>query len=227
MAHQPAHQAAHPPADPPADPPATPPDAGPAPRPTRTGSGVLAGRRTSAVLLAVALALAVVVAMLGLLLWLPGDDAEAGWSHQAGEPWTSPGDSEHPVTVGPVEWRAATDAAADAVKDILTVDWKDYDQHRKEVVDRMTPSFAEEYAVTAGDSRDTFIRSRADYDFVVVGQSVVSASEEEATALLFLNQYVYKGEGEDRVGPDVYQVRVMVTVVRQDGEWLVDSLDAL
>ena len=45
--------------------------------------------------------------------------------------------------------------------------------------------------------------------------------------MLFLNQYVYKGTGEDRVGPDVYQVRVIVEAVASGDEWLVDELKAL
>lgn len=190
--------------------------------------GPLAGGRSFRILAGVAAVLALLLVLLAVLLWLPGeDDASAGWTHVAGETWHAPTDAEHPVTVDPVAWRTATDAAATAVTDILTVNWKDYDEHRAQVAELMTDRFAEEYEITAGDSREKFIASKADYDFVVVGQSVVSAAEDEVTALLFLNQYVYKGEGEDRVGPDVYQVRVMVTAVRQDGEWLVDSLDAL
>ena len=63
--------------------------------------------------------------------------------------------------------------------------------------------------------------------FEVAGQSVVAASEEKVTTLLFLNQYVFKGAGKDRTGPEVYQVRVVVTAVPDGDEWLVDDLEAL
>lgn len=188
--------------------------------------GVLTRSRTTTVL---SVALAVLVLVVGGLVFLLVRDADGteAWRHDVGEEFTAPADDDHPVTVNSIEWRNATEAATRAVTDILTVDWKTYDQHLDEVQKLMTPRFAEDYAVTAGDSRGRFIQSKADYDFAVVGQSVVSATEDEVTSLLFLNQYVYKGEGKSRVGPDVYQVRVVVTAVRDGDEWLVDELDAL
>jgi Mce-associated membrane protein len=173
--------------------------------------------------------LAVLALVLGALVFLlVRDPSGAGaWRVQAGEEFVAPAVDDHPVTVDSIEWRNATEAATRAVTDILTVDWKTYDEHLEAAKERMTPTFAEDYEVTAGDTRDKFIQSKADYDFAVVGQSVVSATDEELTALLFLNQYVYKGEGKGRVGPDVYQVRVVVTAVRDGDEWLVDELEAL
>ena len=195
--------------------------------PAPTG-GVLAQQRTTTVLAAV---LALLVVALGCLVFLYFRDGEAGaagvWRHELGEEFQPPGASEHPVAVNSIEWRNATEASTRAVTDILTVDWKTYDDHLTAVKKRMTPAFAEEYDLTAADSREKFLQSKADYDFVVVGQSVVSATEDEVTSLLFLNQYVYKGEGKDRVGPDIYQVRVVVTTVHDGDEWLVDELDAL
>ena len=203
--------------DPPADTSTSPPEGAP---------GLLARRHTTLVLSCVAGALGVAVVLLAALLLLPGDDAP-GWTHEVGEAWEAPDTGDHPVTVGAAAWRDSVDAAATAVTDILSVDWQSYDEHREQVRGRMTASFAEEYEITAGDSRERFLASKAAYDFVVVGQSVVSAAEDGVTALLFLNEYVYKGEGDERTGPDVYQVRVQVTAVREGDAWLVDELDAL
>jgi Mce-associated membrane protein len=192
----------------------------------RRTPGLLTRRRTTTVLSAVLAVLVLVVG--GLVYLLVRDTVPADvWRHDAGQEFVAPATDDHPVTINSIEWRNATEAATRAVTDILTVDWKTYDEHLEAATRRMTPSFAEEYEVTAGDSRDRFLQSKADYDFAVVGQSVVSATEDELTSLLFLNQFVYKGEGRNRVGPDVYQVRVVVTAVREGDEWLVDRLDAL
>lgn len=198
-------------------------------------TGQPASARTTAVLAAL-LALLVVTAVVLAGFVRADDDARwfglggqdesetKVWRYQAGERFVMP---ERPVSVNYVEWRNASDAATNAVLDILTVDWKTYDKHLDAVLKRMTDDFAKEYKATAEDSRAKFLETKADYEFEVVGQSVVSASEDEVTSLLFLNQYVYKGEGDARVGPDVYQVRVVVTAVPSGDEWIVDQLDAL
>jgi len=188
--------------------------------------GVLTRERTTVVLGAVLAALLVVIAV---LTWQVVDDdepaASGAWHFQgADEPFEAPA---HPMGVDYIEWRNASDASTNAVLAILTVDWKTYDEHLESVKKRMTDSFATEYARTAEDSRAKFVESRADYDFEVVGQSVISASANHVTSMLFLNQYVYKGTGKDRVGPDVYQVRVIVEAVPAGDEWLVDELKAL
>jgi hypothetical protein len=202
---------------------------GPA-RPPATAApaeGVLSAPRTTLVLGAVLAVLAVVI---GVLTWQVLDDDEPAasdaWHFQgADEPFDPPA---HPMSVDYVEWRNASDASTNAVLDILTVDWKTYDEHLTSVTEkRMTESFATEYTPTAEDSKAKFVESKAHYEFEVVGQSVISASTTRVTSLLFLNQYVYKGEGEDRVGPDVYQVRVIVEAVPEGDEWLVDELKAL
>lgn len=188
--------------------------------------GVLSRERTTVVLGCVLAALLVVIAV---LTWQVVDDdesaASSAWHFQGSEePFEPP---THPMGVDYVEWRNASDASTNAVLDILTVDWKTYDEHLEAVKKRMTEEWAKEYSRTAEDSRAKFVESKADYDFEVVGQSVISASANRVTSLLFLNQYVYKGTGKNRVGPDVYQVRVIVEAVASGDEWLVDDLKAL
>jgi hypothetical protein len=188
--------------------------------------GVLARQRTTLVLGSV---LAVLLVVISVLTWQVVDDDEPAasgtWHFQGSDEPFEP--LAHPMGVDYVEWRNASDASTNAVLDILTVDWKTYDEHLEGVKKRMTDSFATEYTRTAEDSRAKFVESKADYDFEVVGQSVITASAERVTSLLFLNQYVYKGTGKDRVGPDVYQVRVIVEAVPSGDEWLVDELKAL
>ena len=188
--------------------------------------GVLSRPRTTVVLGTV---LAALVVVLSVLTWQLVDDDEplAGdsWQFQgADKPFDPPA---HPMGVDYVEWRNASDATTNAVLDILTVDWKTYDEHLEAATKRMTDTWAEEYTRTADDTRAKFLDAKADYDFEVVGQSVITASATKVTALLFLNQYVYKGAGNDRVGPKVYQVRVIVEAVASGDEWLVNNLRAL
>jgi Mce-associated membrane protein len=197
--------------------------------PSPTGApadGVLSRQRTTVVLGAV---LAGLLVAISVLTWQVVDDdepaAQAAWHFQgADKPFDPP---KHPMSVNYVEWRNASDATTNAVLDILTVHWKTYDEHLESAKKRMTDSWAKEYARTADDTRTKFLAAKADYDFEVVGQSVITASATKVTALLFLNQYVYKGVGKDRVGPDVYQVRVIVEAVASGDEWLVNELRAL
>ena len=58
----------------------------------------------------------------------------------------------------------------------------------------------------------------------VVAQSVVRANDAELEALLFLNQYVFRGEGEN--AKSTYTpYRALVTMVHTDEGWLVDGVD--
>lgn len=160
-------------------------------------------------------------------VWFWQDDAAGGAS--ACEPVEVGADfevPERPITVPLLDWRNANQVAADLTVKILNQDWKTFDEHVDEVAELATGTFAKEYPQTAADTRERFLSNKAEYDFAVVGQSVVQACPARMTSLLFLNQFVYKGEGEQRTGPDVFQVRVVVTTVREDGEWLVADLDA-
>jgi Mce-associated membrane protein len=204
---------------------ATPPAAVPPEPSARDRSGVLHRSRTT-VVLAVLLSLLVLggVAELVYLLDEPDGDAATTYAFDAEEPYRVP---DSPISVPLVDWRNANEEAAKAVQQILTVNWKDYDQHLEDVASLMTDRFADEYTATATDTRERFVAAQADYEFAVVGSSVVHAAPDRVTSLLFLNQFVHKGEGEKRVGPEIYQVRVVVTTTRaDDGKWLVRDLEA-
>jgi len=189
--------------------------------------GVLVRQTTTRVLAGVLAVLTVAAAGLGwYLLDDPSDGGSASSScYEADQDFEIP---DHPVTVSDLDWRAAREASTESVVKILTVNWKTYDKHLEDAQKLMTREWAEnEYVNTARDTRANFLKNKADYKFAVAGESVVCASADKITSLLFLNQYVYKGTGDNRVGPDVYQVRVIVTAVRKGETWLVDRLDAL
>ena len=220
------------PPSPPSRPRTQPQTAAPQPsaKPARSGGVLSSVRTTKALVGAIAVLLVAAIALGGTLVFDPFDDSSAAGvdpsdCYDAEKDFEIP---DHPVTVPDLDWRAARDESTQAVVKILTVNWKTYDQHLGEAQKLMTRDWAEEhYLNTARDTRANFLKNKADYKFAVVGESVVCASRDEITSLLFLNQYVYKGTGANRVGPDIYQVRVIVTAVREGETWLVDRLDAL
>lgn len=188
--------------------------------------GALSSPRTTRVLLGLLVALLVVgVVESGVWAWSRysgGDDRQHVLSFE--EDYVVHDD---PIIVPMADWRDANDVAMKSVTEILNVSWKDYDQNLEDARKLITDNFEKEYASTTKDSRDLFLKSKAEYDFAVVGTSVVEATPDEVATLLFLNQYVYKGEGKQRTGPEIYPVRVMVRMVRSDSGWLIDELKAL
>ena len=189
--------------------------------------GVLVKQATTRVLAGVLAVLTVAAAGLGWYLLDDPSDRGSGSSscYEADKDFEIP---DHPVTVSDLDWRAAREASTQSVIKILNVNWKTYDKHLEDAQKLMTRDWAEKHYVnTARDTRANFLKNQADYKFAVAGESVVCASTDKITSLLFLNQYVYKGTGDNRVGPDIYQVRVIVTAVRKGETWLVDRLDAL
>ncbi|KQZ70065.1 hypothetical protein ASD66_10325 [Nocardioides sp. Root151] len=190
--------------------------------------GVLSSRGTTKVLAGV-LAVLLLVGLGEVVTWAVarGDSGDSGSSAAVldfGEPYTV---TKEPVKVPMADWRDATDSAVKSVTEILNVSWKDYDQNLDDASKYITDRFAKEYAATTKDTRDLFLKSKAEYDFAVVGASVVEAQPDEVASLLFLNQFVYKGEGKQRTGPEIYPVRVMVRMVRTDSGWKIDELHAL
>lgn len=186
-------------------------------------SGLLASRRTTRVLVVAgaALALLLVAEMIvfGWSTWFHEDDTQEVRGFD--QPFVV---AEEPVQIPLADWRAANKAAADAVTEILTVNWKDYDENLEQAAGLMTEDFLEEYSNTARDTRERFIDAKTDYKIEVVGSSVVEATEDQVAALLFLNQTVNKGEGKDRAVPQVYQVRAKVLMVRTATGWLLQEL---
>lgn len=192
----------------------------------QTAGGVLLRPVTTRVLAGLLAVLTLAASGLAWYVFID-DPAESAGSacYQSGKDYEIP---DHPVSVPDLDWRAAREASTQAVVKILTANWKTYDKHVEDAQKLMTREWAQkQYLNTARDTRENFLKNKADYQFAVVGESVVCASSDKITSLLFLNQYVYKGTGDDRVGPEIYQVRVIVTAVRQGETWLVDQLDAL
>jgi hypothetical protein len=186
--------------------PVPPEDPGPE---TAPPSGLLTGRRTTAVLAALVGLLVLVVA--GEIFYLAKDPLE-------------PTD-DRPVAVSELDTRLAVDDATRQLTEILEFTWRDYDEQTEDALSRIQDGkFKEEYEQTAEDTRVKVLEQKAEYSVEVLGSGVIEAGPDEVTTLVFLNQIVFRGQGKNRVGPEVYPFRIEVTTVRDGDRWLVSKI---
>lgn len=129
--------------------------------------------------------------------------------------------AERPVVSGTVAHRSAVESAARSTTEILSYGFEDFDAQIDDATSQMTAPFAEEFRNSTADVKDSFVEERITQEVRVVATSVVSASDEEVRALLFLDQYVAKA-GE---GTSVTPYRALVTVIRSDGRWVVSDIE--
>ncbi|MDO9458265.1 hypothetical protein [Nocardioides sp.] len=162
--------------------------------------------------------LVVIVLLLGLgaaeLVYLGSDDS----------PDRKPVTAERPVQVSDLEVRRVVDQAATAADLILSASSKDYDGQVEQATATMTEPFAKEYRTTKADIEDQFVAAQTEVVVDISAQGVVTATDDEIVALLFLTQTTQKGE---RGGVTPVQYRVTVTMVNTSDGWLVSNLVAL
>lgn len=128
--------------------------------------------------------------------------------------------ADRPVTTSAVTEGAAVDAAAQAVAQILTTTWQEYDEQADQAQGLMTKSFAEEYGQTSDQIREEFISSKTVVEMTVEWAGVYRAEPDQAQVLVFMNQMVTRAGGTPRVVP----FRALVTVVPSGSGWLVSDL---
>jgi Mce-associated membrane protein len=181
--------------------------------PDREPSHFLASLRTTWVLVAAVVVLAVLTT------------AEIGWIATRDDPVVS---ASRPVVTGEVTHRAATDAAQRDIVEILTYDYRDFDERIAKATSLMTPTFAKQFSETAQDVKADFVANKTQQLVKVRGTSVVRASDSQVQALLFLDQYVTKKgdrKGGAPAGTDYTPFRALVTMVHTEHGWLVDNID--
>jgi Mce-associated membrane protein len=116
-------------------------------------------------------------------------------------------------------------AARSHAQAILSYDHRTLDADFAKAEAALTGKFKKDYARTTS----TVVRPSAEQYKVVVkaevtAASVVRAGEDRVVALLFVDQTTTSTRLE---GPKVDLNRVRMTLVEQDGKWLVSELDAL
>lgn len=132
--------------------------------------------------------------------------------------------AERPVQAPELEVRRVVDQAATAAELILSGSSTDYDAQVAEATATMTEPFAEQYRQTKADIEEQFVEQQTEVVIDVSAQGVVTASDDEIVALLFLTQTTQKGT---RGGVQPVQYRVTVTMTDTADGWLVSNLVAL
>jgi Mce-associated membrane protein len=87
----------------------------------------------------------------------------------------------------------------------------------------LTDDFVREYTRATDEVRAQALRDRAVIEASVVASSVVHAEPDQVRTLLFVNQTTTTRSGP----PSIDLNRVELTLVEEDGRWLVDDLAAL
>lgn len=215
-----------PPRKPPTGPPAD--AASQEPDPGAQHARPLASPAVTRALLVLVGVLAGLLALQGLWFYLhdrENDDRAAAVSGSADdEDGAIPVPSGRPVVLNQLAVQEGVEAAAAAAQTMFARNWKTYDDGVDNAVTLMTEEFAEEYRSTTDDVRREFIAKKTDVQVHVVAQSVVRANEAELEALVFLNQYVFRGEGED-ASTTYTPYRAVLRMVHTDNGWLVDGLE--
>jgi Mce-associated membrane protein len=114
--------------------------------------------------------------------------------------------------------------AARYAEQLLSYDHAHLDRDFAQAQRLLTDDFRKEYTDATEVVRDKAIEDRAVIKASVVATSVVSAEPDEVKTLLFVNQTTTTGDGRS---PSIDLNRVVLTLVEQDGRWLVSDLDAL
>lgn len=144
--------------------------------------------------------------------------AEAVYALTRPEPTAT---AERPVVLAPVTASAAVRAAAGSTAEILSYGFEDLEAQVEAAASRMTPEFAAQFRRRVLAGQESLVAQRATQEAEVLEAGVVSATPSQVEALVFLDRRVAKA-GE---GTTVRPYRVLVTVVRRGGVWLVSDIE--
>ncbi|WP_332643714.1 hypothetical protein [Aeromicrobium sp.] len=116
----------------------------------------------------------------------------------------------------------ALEAATTAAVDLTTYDHTHLDRDFAWVKDGATSSFAKEYAATNEPLRDIITKLKADAVGTVVEASATVEDFEHVTVLLFVDQTITNGtDAKTRTERN----RVVMSMVKRGGAWLVDDVE--
>ncbi len=187
--------------------------------------GFLASPRVTRVLIGVLAVLTVVLVL--QLVWLVRhqmvDPPEPAKAAEGSEERVAVEDGR-PVVPTELSVQEGVDAAAEAAQLVSGRTWQSYDEEVEAAAALMTPTFEEKFRETAADVKEQYVARKTETDARVVAQGVVRASATELEALVFINQYVTRGEGED-ASTTYTPYRALLTLVHTDEGWLVDNIE--
>lgn len=172
----------------------------------------MTARRVAAVLAVLVL---VAAAALGWL-WTERDDA-------VGADVTSASAEEASVASAGV-METVLEVADEAATRVYSYSWRSLADDKAAARDLLTGEMLEQYDRTMAGVATTSRRDRRVVSAEVVGTALVHATTSYARVLVFVNQST---AGRDLAEPTLDLDRVLVTLRRVDGDWLVSELDAL
>jgi Mce-associated membrane protein len=165
-------------------------------------------RRTTLVLAAAVVLLVGVLILQAAYLWGPlEDDATIS--------------ADRPVLLSDAAARSAVDTAAKAAEAFSARSYETYDEQVDAAADMMTTAYAEQFLQTTSEVRDEFIANQTEVQVTLEAQAVMTASDKQVEALVFLTQYTTKKDEETTFTP----FRIKVTVIDTEQGWLVSAVD--
>ena len=84
-------------------------------------------------------------------------------------------------------------SSAGSTSEIPSYGFEDFDAQLEDATTTMTGPFAEQFRGAVTGEKDRFVEERITQEVRVVESSLVTASDEEVQALLFLDQYLAQG----------------------------------
>lgn len=135
------------------------------------------------------------------------------------------------------EWRSdsvvearvdATDVASSASEKIFSYRYSELDEHMREAQATMTPSFAKKFRSISPAlnalAPQRKIQVKAVVRYAAAKECGDKCSPLKATVLMFIDQARISADADK---PVVFGNRIEVFMVKREGKWLVDNIDAL
>ena len=116
------------------------------------------------------------------------------------------------------------DAAAEAAARVYGYSWKTLADDKAAARAVLTGDMPAQYDRTMAGVATSSSRDHTIVSATVVGTGVVTSSSSDARVLVFVNRST---TGDDVDTPSLDLDRVLVTLVRTGGHWLVSELDSL
>jgi Mce-associated membrane protein len=122
----------------------------------------------------------------------------------------------------------ASSAAERALTSVLSYDYRHMEADRDRAARFLTPSYRKQYVKNFDDlltkgpdgSPGPAEKTQAVVTADVLDAAVVDAEKDRVRVIVFVNQSSVKAGGQ----PTTFQDRVVATMVRRDGSWLVDNI---
>lgn len=115
-------------------------------------------------------------------------------------------------------------AAADLSQRVLTYHHDTFDQDLEVAAARLTPDFREEYDSAMEQVRANTEKNKISQEATAVSSAIISAQTDEAQVLVFINQETSSAKTKAN---QLIRNRLVVDLVRVDGDWAIAGVNAL